>query len=80
MSELEKELEDALEKIDRALSILDKNESSYPHVLDTKAEILWKMGLIDEAVIIIEEAILIDEKSEYYKNQKIKFLNSKKEI
>ena len=80
MSELEKELEDALEKIDRALSILDKNESSYPHVLDTKAEILWKMGLIDEAVIIIEEAILIDEKAEYYKNQKTKFLNSKKEI
>ena len=80
MTEINENLELALVQINIALNLLQDNEDGYANIIDTKAEILWKMGLVDEAVMIIEEAILIDEKTEYYKNQKTKFLNSKKEI
>jgi len=59
-------------------SLGDKAISSKPMLLDTKAEILWKMNEIDEAIIIIDKAIEMDPKSQYYKDQKIKFKNSKK--
>ena len=77
MSELGKELSDALKKIDTALDIIGKDDSSYPNLLDTKAEVLWRIGFFDEAINTINEAISIDSKTEYYKEQKIKFENSK---
>ena len=77
MSELEINLDDALEKINIGLDLIEKSNPSYPQFLDTKAEVLWKMKLFDEAIEVINEAILIDNKSEYYKEQKTKFLNSK---
>jgi len=80
MSELNKELNDALEKINIALSLTKTNASSYPLLLDTKAEILWKMDLFDEAINVINEAIDIDKESEYYNKQKKKFQESKSKI
>ena len=80
MSELGKELSDALEKIDIALEVTGKDDSSYPNLLDTKAEVLWKIGFFDEAINVINEAISIDSNSEYYKEQKIKFENSKNKV
>ena len=77
MTELNKELEDALKKIDKALDLTPHTQSSFPNILDTKAEVLWKMGMFDEAIKIIEEAILINSESAYYKEQKLKFQNSK---
>jgi len=80
MSELEINLEDALEKVNIGLGLIEENNSSYPQILDTKAEVLWKMKLFDQAIESIDEAIRIDDKSAYYKEQKIKFLNSKEGI
>ena len=77
LSELNIDLEDALDKIDKALTLTDKNNSSYPNLLDTKAELLFRMDFFDEAIKIIDEAISIDNKSQYYKDQKNKFKKSK---
>ena len=82
MGELELNLEDALSKSTKSIQMVDslgdKAISNKPMLLDTKAEILWKMNEIDEAIIIIDKAIEMDPKSQYYKDQKIKFKNSKK--
>ena len=47
-------------------------------IIDTEAEVLWKMGRFDEAIEAIERALAIDPKSQYYKNQKEKFIESRK--
>ena len=80
MTELNKELNDALEQINKGLLLTDKNDSSYPQLLDTKAEVLWRMDLFDEAIEVINEAINIDDKSKYYKDQKQKFKESKSKV
>ena len=80
MTELNKELKDALEKINKGLLLIDKDDSSYPALLDTKAEILWRMDLFDEAIKVIDEAISIDSEYEYYKEQRDKFKKSKSKI
>ena len=80
MTEVNKELNDALEKINTGLSLTEKTDSSYPALLDTKAEVLWKMDLFDEAIKVINEAISIDKDSEYYNKQKKKFQESKSKI
>ena len=71
MTQLEKKLDVALEKIDIALEYGEDIK-----ILDTKAEVLWKLKRIDEAVRIIEKCILLDPKKKYYKDQKNKFLGS----
>ena len=45
-------------------------------ILDTKAEIYWKLGQVDKAIITINESLSIDPSNEYYISQKNKFLNS----
>ena len=64
MTELNKNLDDALIKVDEALTLIDNSTPQYPNILDTKAEILWKLGNIEEAVKIIQDAIDIDPSSE----------------
>jgi tetratricopeptide (TPR) repeat protein len=76
MSELELNLDDALIKVNLALSLIDKTNKSYPNILDTKAEVLWKLGDINNAIDIINQALLISPDSEYYKTQKEKYFNS----
>ena len=71
MTKLEKKLDIALEKIDLALEYGEDIK-----MLDTKAEVLWKLKRIDEAVTVIEKCILLDPKKKYYKDQKNKFLGS----
>ena len=77
MSELDKNLEDALYKIDMALILIGEEHQAYANILDTKAEVLWKIGDIKDAVLTIDKALTIDSDSEYYKSQKEKFLTSK---
>ena len=69
MTQLEKKLDIALEKIDLALEYGEDIK-----MLDTKAEVLWKLKRIDEAVKVIEKCILLDPKKKYYSDQKNKFL------
>ena len=81
MSELEINLNDALIKSIRSIELVDsiggKFLSLKPMALDTKAEILWKLDRIDEAIETIDQAIKIDPDNQYYKDQKLKFKNSK---
>ena len=76
MSELSQGLDDALDKVEMALILIGKDHQGYANILDTKAEVLWKIGRIEDAVYTIERALKIDPDSEYYKSQKEKFLNS----
>jgi tetratricopeptide (TPR) repeat protein len=76
MSELNKNLNNALGAINKALKLINKNRPEYPNILDTKAEVLWKLGKTNEAIEIINEAIKMDSSSDYYKTQKNKFINS----
>ena len=76
MSELSKNLDDALNKINIALILIDKDNQGYANILDTKAEVLWKTGKMEEAIFIIEKALKIDPNSEYFKSQKEKFLKN----
>ena len=73
MTELNQNLELALEKTNHALNIIDGAADGIANIIDTKAEVLWKMGRADEAVETINEAILLDPENEYYHNQKNKF-------
>ena len=66
----------ALQKINIALSIIDENDNNRAMINDTKAEILWKLGETNKAIIIINESIDLDPENQYYQNQKNKFLNS----
>ena len=76
MSELNLNLDDALKKINFAISLIDESNKSFPNILDTKAEVLWKLGDMKQAIQIIDQALLINPDSEYYQTQKEKFLNS----
>ena len=76
MTELDLNLDLALTKINHALNIIDHDANGIANIIDTKAEVLWKLGKIDEAIKAIEEAILLDPENDYYLNQKEKFLPS----
>ncbi len=76
MTELNTNLDLALEKINFALGIIDKDANGIANIIDTKAEVLWKMGKIEEAIKTIEEAILLDPNNDYYLKQKEKFNNN----
>ena len=77
MTELNQNLDDALDKVNLSLSLLNQDDQAYPMVLDTKAEVLWKLEKTNEAIQIINQALLIDSENQYYKAQKEKFENSK---
>ena len=76
MSELEMNLDDALEKTQLAVQLSNDNIGTKANILDTEAEILWKLGRTKEAIQTIEKAILINPDYEYFTNQKNKFLES----
>jgi tetratricopeptide (TPR) repeat protein len=79
MAELEINLEDALIKVKRAVILSAANPSSQANIIDTEAEVLWKLKRFDEAIESIEKAIAIDGENQYFKDQKEKFIQSKKE-
>ena len=76
MTELNTNLEVALTKINLSLSLIDDDDQNGAMLYDTKAEIFWKIGQIDNAIITINKSIEMDPNNEYYKNQKIKFLET----
>ena len=73
MTELNSNLDLALTKINHALNIIKEDEAKIANIIDTKAEVLWKLGKIEEAIKTIQEAILLDPSNDYYLNQKEKF-------
>ena len=75
MSELDKNLELALNKIRNGITMVSEDDSSsLAGFMDTEAEVLWKMGSIDDAVEVIDKCIALQPNDKYFKDQKIKFL------
>ena len=78
MAEIETNLEDALIKVRKAVVITADDPIRQAGIIDTEAELLWRMNRYDEAIEIIEKAISIEPDNQYFKNQKEKFIESKK--
>jgi len=77
MTQLEKNLEDALVKIRLAVKLAAiEPVDAQAGLMDTEAEVLWKLGRLDEAVVVIDECIELQPEDQYYKDQKVKFLKS----
>tara|TARA_B100001996_G_scaffold307392_1_gene248764 strand:+ start:2723 stop:3745 length:1023 start_codon:yes stop_codon:yes gene_type:complete len=76
MTELNINLDNALQKINLSLSLIENDDKNQAMINDTKAEVYWKLGEVDKAIITINESISIDPDNQYYINQKEKFLNS----
>ena len=77
MTEINMNLEDALIKVNRAIILTEDEKQRQANIIDTKAEIEWKLGRINDAIRTIEEAILLVPDNDYFTEQKNKFLNSK---
>ena len=75
MTELGTNLVDALDKSIYAISLIKDNKTK-AMVIDTKAEILWKLNRFIDAVDEINKALEIDPENTYYIKQKTKFLES----
>jgi len=77
MTELGINLEDALKKVNQAVIMASGADvESRAHIMDTKAEVLWKLGRPDEAVQVIDQCITIQPDDDYYQQQKQKFLSN----
>ena len=72
MAELGLLLPEALEKLNIALEFGEDIK-----ILDTKAEVLWKLGRVDEALEVISKCIQGNPENQHYQDQKEKFLNTK---
>ena len=79
MSEMELNLEDALLKARYAVELTEDDKDFQAGILDTEAEVLWKMGRFNDAILTIEKSLRIDPSSDYFMDQKTKFVNAKKE-
>ncbi|MFQ6678580.1 MAG: tetratricopeptide repeat protein [Fidelibacterota bacterium] len=77
MTQLELNLDDALEKIRQAVVLIaDEDEETQAQTMDTEAEVLWKLGRPTEAIAIMNQCILLQPEDDYYKEQKEKFETS----
>jgi len=77
MTQLEQNLDDALIKIRQAVKlVVNESADTRAGLIDTEAEVLWKLGRIAEAVAIINRCIELQPEDEYFKDQKAKFLKS----
>jgi tetratricopeptide (TPR) repeat protein len=76
MAELGINLEDALVKVQKAI-VLTINDPSQANIIDTEAEIYWKLKRFDDAINSIDRALSIDPDNQYFRDQKEKFLESK---
>ena len=79
MAEVEKNLEDALIKVRLAVTLTNENPYRQAGIIDTEAEVLWKLKRYNEAIDAINKSIKIDPENGYYKDQKEKFIQSMKE-
>ena len=72
---LENALENALERVNQGIAMLAEDEGAKEkaQIMDTKGEVLWKLGRIDEAVVVMDECIALQPEDAYYQEQKVKF-------
>jgi len=77
MGQLDQNLGFALERIRAGIDMIpDDDSSTLAGLMDTEAEILWKLGNIEDAVKIIDECILLKPGDKYLQNQREKFLEN----
>ncbi len=74
MAEINKNLPEALEAAKKAVALSNED----PQILDTLAEVYYKLGDIQSAISTIEKAILKEPDDEYFKKQKEKFSEQNK--
>jgi tetratricopeptide (TPR) repeat protein len=76
MTQLEMNLENALERIEQAIELFTDQDGARERaqIMDTEGEVLWKLGRIDEAVAVMEACIVLQPEDKYYQEQKTKFL------
>ena len=48
----------------------------YIQILDTKSEVLWKLGRTEDALEVINICIQGDPNKKHYQDQKVKFLEN----
>jgi len=77
MAEIDTNLEDALIKARKGVALTADNPKKQAGIIDTEAEVLWRLERYDEAIEVIERAISIEPENEYFKDQKEKFIESK---
>ena len=77
MTQLELNLDNALERINQAIRLFTDEDGAKDkaQIMDTKGEVLWKLGRSDEAVATMDECIALQPEDNYYKEQKTKFLS-----
>lgn len=75
MTKVERNLDDALEKVNIGISKLaESTDTSFlANIIDTKAEVLWKLGRTAEAIEEIDQSIELFPEKEYYQEQKKKY-------
>lgn len=77
MTQLEKYLEEALAQAKQAVAMVtDEEAQTRAQIMDTEAEVLWKLGRNVEAIEIMEQCIELQPDDDYYKQQKKKFEGS----
>jgi len=75
MTEIQQHLEEALTKINQAIDMIQNEKAeTRAQIMDTKAEVLWKLGRIEDAVAVIDQCIALQPEDPYYLRQKDKFL------
>jgi len=76
MAELELRMDAALQRATQAVRMTEGSDpETRAQILDTRAEILWKLGRTEEAVEIIDKCISLQPDDDYYRKQKRKFAN-----
>lgn len=74
MTRFDMNLEDALEKVILAVDMAKTADTEVrANIMDTHAEVLWKLGRVAEAIQVIDRCIELDPEREYFKEQKAKF-------
>lgn len=77
MGQLDQNLDFALERIRIGIDMIyDDDSLTLAGLMDTEAEILWKLGNIEDAVKIIDECILLKPGDKYLQKQREKFLEN----
>lgn len=78
MTQLELNLENALERVNQAITLFpdDYSARDKAQIMDTKGEVLWKLGRIDDAAAVMDECIALQPEDNYYQEQKTKFLSN----
>jgi len=74
MASLERNLDDALEKARLAVEMVPNDDAATrAQIMDTEAEVLWKLGRTEEAIEVINQCIELQPDDPYYQEQKTKF-------